>query len=220
MIEELTDAVAEAEAANVHVLAFRGEGRNFSAGFDFGDFEAQSDGDLLLRFVRIELLLQSIARSTCLTVAFAHGRNAGAGVDLFAACRWRVADCSATFRMPGLAFGLVLGTRRFAELVGKDNARDILEASRTFSTAQGQKLGFVSNMAPRDAWIRVLDEAKSVAATLPRESRRRLYQSLDSTSHDEDLALLTRSAAAPALKQRMRAYLAAQQRQLAHYADP
>ncbi|MGF6851368.1 enoyl-CoA hydratase/isomerase family protein [Paraburkholderia sp. CI3] len=213
LIEELIEAVAEAEDAGTRVLAFRGAGRNFSAGFDLGDLEAQSDGDLLQRLVRIETLLQSIAHSTCLTVAFGHGHNFGAGVDLFAACRWRVADDTATFRMPGLVFGLALGTRRFASIVGTDNARDILEGLRTFSAAQGRDLGFVRSVVSQDDWACVLDEAKATAGSLPQESRKRLYEALDGGSRDEDMARLVRSAAVPGLKQRLRSYLAAQQEQ-------
>ncbi len=118
LVEALLAALSDAERAAAAVVVLRGEGRNFSAGFDFGGYEDASEGDLLRRFVRIEQLLQALARSPCLTVGLAHGRNFGAGVDLFAACRWRVATAEATFRMPGLAFGVVLGTRRFAALVG------------------------------------------------------------------------------------------------------
>src|SRR5687768_16864540 len=114
LVDALIAAVGEAEREHARVIVFKGNGRNFCAGFDFGGFEDQSEAELAQRFVRIELLLQAVARSSCLTVGFAHGRNFGAGVDLFAACKWRVAAPEATFRMPGLAFGVVLGTRRFA----------------------------------------------------------------------------------------------------------
>ena len=118
LVEALIAAVDRAQAEQARAIVFQGEGRNFSAGFDFGDWESQSEGDLLLRFVRIEMLLQRVAATPCLTVALAHGRNFGAGVDLFGACKWRLAAPEASFRMPGLKFGLVLGTRRFAALVG------------------------------------------------------------------------------------------------------
>ena len=114
LVEALIAAVDQAQAEQARAIVFQGEGRNFSAGFDFGDWESHSEGDLLLRFVRIEMLLQRVAATPCLTVALAHGRNFGAGVDLFGACKWRLATPDASFRMPGLKFGLVLGTRRFA----------------------------------------------------------------------------------------------------------
>jgi len=210
MVEASIEAVHAAGAAAVPVLAFEGRGRNLSAGFDFSDHEAQAEGDLLLRFVRLEMLLQAIARSSCLTVAFAHGRNFGAGVDLFAACKWRIAAPEATFRMPGLGFGLVLGTRRFAAIVGRDNAREILESLATFDAARAEGMGFARRVAPAERWPSILEEAIATARSLPAASRAALYRVLDGDSDDADLAALARSAAAPGLKQRISAYLEAQ----------
>jgi enoyl-CoA hydratase/carnithine racemase len=211
MVEGMAAALAEAEAASVPVVAFQGEGRNLSAGFDFGGYDEESEGDLLMRFVRIETLLQSIARSPCLTVAFAHGRNFGAGVDLFAACRWRVAAPGTTFRMPGLGFGLVLGTRRFAALVGRDRARAILEGLATFDAESARQMGFVTRIAAAGEWPAIRAEAIATARLLPAAGREALYRALDGGTADADLADVVRSAAAPGIKQRIRDYLAARQ---------
>lgn len=210
LVEELHEVVHEAEEKRVGVLAFRGNGKHFCAGFDFGGLEEISEGDLVHRFLRIEMLLQAIDRLPCLTVAFAHGRNFGAGVDLFAACRWRIAHPQATFRMPGLGFGLVLGSRRFASLVGRDNAREVLEALSTFEAWRGLEMGFVRRIAEQEAWPAILAEARATARMMHFDSRARLARVLDAATHDADLADLTRSAAAPGLKQRIRDYLAAQ----------
>ena len=211
LVEALIAAVGEAEREGARVLVLRGAGRNFSAGFDFGGFEDQSEAELAQRFVRIEMLLQAVARSTCLTVGLAHGRNFGAGADLFAACRWRVAAPEATFRMPGLAFGVVLGTRRFAALVGSDRARSILERLATFDAAEAREIGFASRVAPVETWGDVLGEARSVAASLPAPSRAALHRTLDGHDHDADLADLVRSVSAPGLKQRIRDYIGARE---------
>src|SRR6185312_1712692 len=210
MVEALIAGVEEAHGARVPVLAFEGRGRNLSAGFDFGDYESQTEGDLLLRLVRIESLLQSIARSPCLTVGFAHGRNFGAGVDLFAACRWRIAAPEATFRMPGLGFGLVLGTRRFAAIVGRDAAREVLESLATLDAARAKEIGLVRRLAPREEWPAILEAASATARTLTAESRAALHRALDPATHDADLADLVRSASAPGLKARVARYLAEQ----------
>ncbi|AOB31189.1 enoyl-CoA hydratase [Bordetella sp. H567] len=207
LVEALIDAVQDAHRENAGVIVLEGEGRNFSAGFDFADVDVQSEGDLLLRFVRIETLLQLLRGSPCLTVALAHGRNFGAGVDLFAACRLRYADKEATFRMPGLKFGLVLGTRHFASLVGTQAARALLETAATFDAAQSRDMGFVQAMASRDEWPALRSQAAARAAQLPAASRTALYDTLADRGTDEDLARLVRSAAAPGLKQRIAAYL-------------
>ncbi len=209
LVEALIAAVDAAPAQGAEVIVLRGEGRNFSAGFDFGDWEAQSEGDLLLRFVRIETLLQRVAASPCLTVGLAHGRNFGAGVDLFGACKWRVAAPDAAFRMPGLKFGLVLGTRRFAALVGAERARAILEQASVFDAGQAHRDGFVSHLAAPDSWPDLERQAAQAAGALTGAARAQLYVALSAEQPDIDLARLVRSAAEPGLKARVAAYLQA-----------
>ncbi|WP_313694255.1 enoyl-CoA hydratase/isomerase family protein [Achromobacter mucicolens] len=209
LVEALIAALDEAEAQGAKVVVLQGEGKNFSAGFDFGDWQTQSEGDLLLRFVRIETLLQRLAASPCLTVALAHGRNFGAGVDVFGACKWRVSAPDATFRMPGLKFGLVLGTRRFASLVGAERARTVLEQAATFNAEDALRDGFASRLAAPADWTRIGDEALETAGTLTDDSRVQLYAALSQETPDMDLARLVRSASAPGLKDRVAAYLQA-----------
>lgn len=210
IVEALLAGINEAHANHASVLVFRGAGRNFSAGFDFGGFEEQSEGDLLLRFVRIETLLQAIDQSPCLTVALAHGKNFGAGVDLFASCKVRASTPEAFFRMPGLKFGLVLGTRRFGALVGTQTARSILEEARGFNAQEAKEIGFVTQTAEEAVWQDVVAEATTRAGQLDPSTRAQLYRVLgNEAGYDSDLAALVRSAAAPGLKERIRAYRAA-----------
>ena len=207
LVDALSDAFDEAAATGVPLVALRGEGRCLSAGFDMTGVEQQSEGDLLLRFVRIELLLQRIAALPCLTVAFAQGRNFGAGVDLFAVCKVRVATPDATFRMPGLKFGLVLGTRRFAEIVGKENARRMLETSATFDTTEAARIGFVEHVADVAQWPDVMAAAGMRASALPPKARGLLHEALSDGKQDIDLAALVRSAAEAGIGKRIAEYL-------------
>lgn len=209
LVEALISALDDAEAQGAKVIVLKGEGRNFSAGFDFGDWQAQSEGDLLLRFVRIEILLQRLAASPCLTLALAHGRNFGAGVDVFGACKWRVSAPDATFRMPGLKFGLVLGTRRFAALVGAERARAVLEQAATFGAEDALRDGFASRLAVPEEWPAIGQQALDTACALTDASRAQLYAALSQEAPDADLARLVRSAAQPGLKDRVAAYLQA-----------
>jgi len=78
-------------------------------------------------------------------MAIAHGRNFGAGADLFVACDVRVAAPGTTFRMPGLRFGLQLGTRRLAQRIGNEAARGVLAESRTLDADAALELGFASH---------------------------------------------------------------------------
>lgn len=207
LVEELIACVARAPAEGAKVLVFRGEGASFSAGFDLSGFADQSEGDLVLRFIRVEMLLQAVACSPCLTVALAHGRTFGAGVDLVAACRQRYASSDATFRMPGLKFGLVLGTRRFGNIVGQEQAASLQEEAATFDAARALDLGLLHGIVEPADWDCVVERARAKASVLPEWSRQALYEVLSTAQHDTDLAWLSRSAARPGLKQRLADYL-------------
>jgi enoyl-CoA hydratase/carnithine racemase len=208
LVEALLAQVNAAYRDGTRLLVLRGNGKNFSAGFDMGGFEAHSEGDLVLRFIRIEQLLQAVRHAPFDTLVLAHGRNFGAGVDLACACARRVATSDATFRMPGLRFGLVLGSRLFAERVGADRARHVLQASQTFSAQDGQAWGFLTAIAGQDEWTGVIEAAERAAAALTPEAASRLFRVTANEDHrDADLAELARSAAEPGLKQRIAAYL-------------
>ena len=208
LVDALLDEVDGAAARGVRLLVLRGAGKNFSAGFDMGGHEAQSEGDLLLRFVRIEQLLQAVRHAPFDTLALAHGRNFGAGVDLVAACAHRVVAPESTFRMPGLRFGLVLGSRLFASRVGAARAREVLQVSRTFTAAEALEWGFATEVASQEHWAPVLQKARATATHLPAAAAARLFAVTAADHRDADLAELVRSAAEPGLKARIGAYLA------------
>lgn len=208
LVEALIAAVDDAHEQGAPLLVFRGTGKNFSAGFDFSGFEDQSEGALLLRMVRIETLLQKVASSSSLTMAFAHGRNFGAGVDLLAACKLRYATPDAYFRMPGLKFGLVLGTRRFRDLVGVGPALSVLGSARGFEADEALTMGFLTATADENDWPTLLRQGSEAAGELDDITRARLYRALDVSNGDTDMAELVRSASRPGFKARIRAYLA------------
>lgn len=209
LVDALLDAVEPAAEQGVRLLVLQGNGRNFSAGFDFSGLESLSEGDLLLRFTRIEQLLQLLRHAPYQTVALAHGRNFGAGVDLVAACGVRVATSDASFRMPGLRFGLVLGSRRFAALVGADTAQAILGEARSFDTAEAVRIGFVQRALAAEEWPAAVAAAESAAMGLSADTAARLSRALRADTRDADLADLVRSAARPGIKDRIAAYLVA-----------
>lgn len=208
LVEDLHHAIDAAHGQQASVLVLRGQGKNLSAGFDFGGYQEMSEGDICLRFIRIQQLLQKLVELPLLTVGLAHGRNFGAGADLFASCQWRVADPGATFRMPGLKFGLVLGTRRLAQLVGSEQALRLQEVSATFSAQHALQYGFVTHIAAMDQWDSVLTEAATTAAALSPRARQLMLQTLVPGSANADMAVLVQSLTdQPGMKERIKQYL-------------
>ena len=200
--------LGQAPAQAPRLLVLQGSGKNFSAGFDFSDWEQITEAELLWRFVQIEQLLQLLQSLPILTVALVHGKNFGAGVDLMAACKHRVADVDSTFRMPGFKFGLVLGTRRLARLVGAQRAQDIQQVAHTLSATEAQQTGLVSDVVGVGQWPEVMAQQQAVSMALTPGARAQLYRVLHVDTDDEDMADLVRSVTEPGLKSRIAKYLA------------
>lgn len=206
MVEALLDAVTAAATDGTRFLILDAEGRHFCAGFDLSDLDSVSDGDLTLRFVRIETLLQTLYHLPFPALALAKGRAMGAGADIFCACSRRIAAPESRFRMPGLAFGIVLGTRRLAARIGDEAARRIQNETRTFDAAEAVALGFATETAEEDDWPARSAEAENTAATLSPEATKALYSATVRDSRAQDMADLAASASRPGLKARILAY--------------
>jgi enoyl-CoA hydratase/carnithine racemase len=208
LVEALIAAVDAAAGDGTRLLVLEGEGKHFCAGFDFGGFEDATDGDLALRLMRVETLLQSVYHAPFQTLALAHGRNFGAGADLLAACSLRIASPEATFRMPGLRFGVVLGTRRLVQRVGAETARTLLIDTPTFDAVRALEAGFVTRIADRGAWEAIVASALTAARALPEVSAAGLNRLTVTDTRDADMAELARSVSLPGLKERIRAFRA------------
>lgn len=206
LVEALIDAVEYAATDGTRLLILDGAGSHFCAGFDFTDAQVQSEGELALRFIRIETLLQALHHAPCETLALAHGRVFGAGADIVASCGIRIAVPGTTFRMPGLRFGVVLGTRRLVHRVGADQAREILSTSRTFDATEALAAGFLTGIKTQDEWPALIAAAQSAAETLAPAAAAALHRRTVADSRAEDMAELARSVSTPGLKERIRKY--------------
>ena len=204
LVEDLITALDQPN--NVRMAVIRGEGKHFCAGFDLSDISELSDGDLLWRFVRIELLLQKIYHSPFPIVALGHGQIVGAGADLFVACWHRVAAPCVKLKMPGWNFELALGTGRLAALIGQDAARDMLIDTRSISAEQAREIGLASDLIEKEGWEDRVTTLAARARTLPTEATTNMLALTGSKSAELDLAALVRSAARPGLKARVEKY--------------
>ena|SRR5699024_7191079 len=207
LVEAMLGAFDKAETEGIPLVVLKGIGKNFCAGFDFSNLDALSNADLLLRFVRIESLLQRIRHSSCVTLALAHGTNMGAGADLIASSTFRVATPSAQFKMPGLQFGLVLGTRRLEQLIGAQNALNILQSSRLFSAQEAYEINFLNQIAEQDTWNTLISTYLTRTTTLPEDSNLKLRDLLTPDTRAQDMAELVASAAQPDIKKRIYNYI-------------
>ena len=207
-VDALLRILADCAADGTRLVVLRGSGASFCSGFDLGDIESLSDGDLLWRMVRLEMLLQCVCHTPYVTLGLAHGRVVGGGVDLFAACTLRIAAPGTSFRMPGFQFGVALGTRRLVERVGADAARGVLLETRTFDAEHAERIGLVQEIVESAAWPQTIAAALRTATTLTPQAVKDLLGIAARDTRAEDMAALVTTAAQPGLKERILAFRA------------
>lgn len=207
LVRELHGAMREAvDDVNVHTVAFRSEGRHFCSGFDLSDVENSDDASLLQRFTEVEMFLDDIWRAPVRTAVLAQGRTWGAGADLFAACDVRLGTPDADFRFPGAGFGLVLGTRRLAVRVGRDQARRFTCDGSSADAKSALAYGLATALVPDSSPAHVVEMC--LGSAIDRQTVQALRAVTAEQDSDADLAALVRSAARPGLRQRILDYRA------------
>lgn len=208
MVEAALAAIEAAYHDGTRLLVIAGAGKNSCTGLDLADLAPYSDGDLLLRLVRIETLLDALWRAPCVTMAIGRGRVMGAGADLFTACDRRVAIEGSSYTFPGAVFGVALGTRRLMERVGPDLARDLVRSGRVLPHDEALRVGLATLAVPADAVEPEIIAAQQAASRLDAETTAIVQRMARRDDADADLAALVRSAARPGLKDRILAYRA------------
>ena len=204
-VESASAAIAAAIMdPGVHTLVFRGRGKHFCTGFDLSDLEKETDATLRARFVNLEKLLQVVWHAPLRTVAFATGRAWGAGADLFASCDVRACTPDATFRFPGSAFGIILGTRRLVELIGWDRARPLVTEGSTVDAAGALAASLATDIVTGDPeeWL----VARGSAPVTDRTTFAAIRVACRPDHRAVDMATLDASALRPGLRQRIADY--------------
>ena len=206
-VEKLLEGVKAACKDGTETLVFTGNGKNFCAGFDLSDLDTATDAGLIERFVKIEELLQAIYMAPFDTVCCAKGATWGAGADIFAACRWRIADESARFAMPGLQFGIVLGTRRLGALIGDEAAYELLSKGRPIDARNALDLGLASTLEPEARWPELIEQ-RHAGRRIKGDALARLSAQTRRDTCVADMKALVDSASVPGLVERIRRYRA------------
>lgn len=206
MVEELLRHLEQASGDGTRALVFKGSGRNFCGGFDLSDYQDQSEGDLLRRFVRVEELLQAIRHAPFVTIACVQGAAYGAGADVVAACNFRIGAAGTRFRFPGFQFGIALGTRHLARVVGADCAREILLTNAVIDGPQALACRLLTHLVEADDFDRTTAQILEGTSGLEAASLKRLLANTIADTRDQDLADLVRLASVPGIHERIAKY--------------
>lgn len=158
-------AIAELDAdPQIRLIVLEGEGdRAFISGADISQFEAHGSDEKSQHHFNAAVAAAYAAPVACSkpVVAKIVGICMGGGLGLAAACDLRFCRDDARFRMPASRLGLgysVDGVDRFLSVLGLQNTLDIFFSARVFDAAEARRMGFVSQVAPRETFDQLVDD--------------------------------------------------------------
>jgi len=165
---ELSTAIADsmqrldADAA-IHCIVLTGSGKAFSAGADMTEALAsvESGG-------RGDGMAQAVVKVASLgtpIIAAVNGYAFGGGAALAVSCDIRLASERASFRFPGVNYGLVVGGSQLPRIVGAPKAKELILTARVVEADEAERIGLVNQVVPHEsldeaAWDMALEIAK------------------------------------------------------------
>lgn len=173
MLRALEKALDEAEATEtVRVVLLRGEGKGFCAGGDVDAWAAMSAADFEVQWVRYgHRVFDRLARLGQPTIAVLSGHALGGGLELAAACDFRVAEAQVKLGFPETSIGVVpgwSGTQRAVRRFGAEAVRRMALGGEVFVAADALALGIVDRVtATGEALDDAIAQANKIAERGP-----------------------------------------------------
>jgi len=174
----LGDAVQRAESEGVNVIVLTGAGeKSFCAGGDMLEMSGVEQNAVPLPPPGERLAgTEELSKTPLPVIAAINGYCYGGGARLAIACDIRLASETATFRLPGAEYGLVVAAATLPRLVGASKAKEWIYTARKFEAQEALDAGLVSSLhAPDELLPAALEMAEVIAghsASSVRESKR------------------------------------------------
>jgi enoyl-CoA hydratase/carnithine racemase len=152
MMRELDDAILQARMdASIHVIVIIGAGEKFfCAGANIGMLK---DADPTFKYyfcLHANETLTRLEQTPKLVIAALNGHTVGGGLEVAMAADIRIArQGSGKIGMPEVALGVLPGTggtQRFARIVGKAKAIEMMATGALFSFEEAQQIGLVNQV--------------------------------------------------------------------------
>jgi enoyl-CoA hydratase len=173
MLDALAVAIEAAESAEaVRVVLLTGEGKGFCAGGDIEAWGQMSAADFQIKWIRHgHRIFDRLARLRQPTIAVLSGHALGGGLELAAACDFRVAERHIKLGLPETSLGVVpgwSGTQRVVRRFGAQAARRMALGGEVFAAPQALEMGLVDRLVDSGAGIsEAIGWAEKIAARSP-----------------------------------------------------
>ena len=187
MYAALADAFESAAGdQDIRLITLRGEGQDFTAGNDLGDFMAElpRDGSDL----PVWRLLRALAKNQVPVVAAVHGNAVGIGTTMLLHCDFVIAEVGTRFLMPFVDLGLVpeaASSLILPRLAGRRRAARYLLLGEPFGPDEAAEFGLVSHVAPVGELDATLDRIVAALRAKPAEALRLTQRLLRRGNSDE-----------------------------------
>jgi enoyl-CoA hydratase/carnithine racemase len=174
MYAALADAFeAAARDESLRLITIRGEGQDFTAGNDLGDFLAElpRDGS----DIPVWRLLRALARNQVPVIAAVHGNAVGIGTTMLFHCDFVIAEEGTRFVMPFVDLGLVpeaASSLLLPRLAGRRRAARYLLLGEPFGPDDALESGLASHVAPKGQLDTTLKELVAALLAKPAEAMR------------------------------------------------
>ena len=191
----LGDAVRRADTEGAKVIVLTGAGdKAFCAGGDMLEMSGVEDASELPPPGERTTGTTELERTPLPVIAAINGFCYGGGARLAISCDIRLASETATFRLPGAEYGLVVAAASLPRLVGAARAKDWIFTARTVDAREAREAGLVTSLhRPEDLLPAALAMAEVIAGrdqSAVRESKR----VIDAATLDDDARELEDSA--------------------------
>lgn len=187
MYAALADAFESAAGDDsVRLITLRGQGQDFTAGNDLGDFMAElpRDGS----DIPVWRLLRALAKNQVPVVAAVHGNAVGIGTTMLFHCDFVIAEEGTRFLMPFVDLGLVpeaASSLILPRLAGRRRAARYLLLGEPFGSEEALDFGLVSHIAPAGQLDAIVDRVVEALRAKPAEALRLTQRLLRRGNTDE-----------------------------------
>ncbi len=158
LLIQLTDTLNTlSQDDNIRTIVIRGVGdKAFCAGYDIGALnidKSENNGQMTDQSNPFETAMETIVNFPYPVIAMMNGYAFGGGCDLAASCDIRIGAADIKIGMVPAKLGVVYslaGLRRFVNVVGFSNAKDLFFTGTTFEAEQLKEMGFLNYLVPKD----------------------------------------------------------------------
>ena len=164
---------AAARDESLRLITLSGEGQDFTAGNDLGDFLAElpRDGS----DIPVWRLLRALARNEVPVIAAVHGNAVGIGTTMLFHCDFVIVEEGTRFVMPFVDLGLVpeaASSLLLPRVAGRRRAARYLLLGEPFGPEDALEIGLASHVAPSGQLRAALDKLVTALLAKPAEALR------------------------------------------------